>query len=1205
MNSLQQRYTLLEEIGRGGMGTVYQALDRLTMRTVALKRVLNPQPLQPNVTATNATSTKSSGDLDGTTLRLLLAREFQMLAALQHPNIIEVLDYGFDAEGLPFFTMRWLKDAQDIITAGSAMPVVGRIGLMVQLLRAVNYLHQRDILHRDLKPTNVLVAPQGTVYVLDFGLALSGKHSAGPGGSIPYLAPEILSGQTSTVVSDLYSLGVIFYELLLGRHPFAAGDRSLIDAVLTDDPDLGSIDDHTTTLNVVEPQPTIDLPEPDLFGIDNMLLADIIRRLLARDPAQRFQSAAEVIHEVSEAVDFEIPLETPDIQDSVIQQPHFVGRQRELRLLTDALDDVVAGDSAAWLVAGESGVGKTRLVNELRIRAMVRGVLVIRTQVDGDTSNRQLWQPVVRRLLLSLQPTADELELLRELEPRVGNITGTPDPDIAVNTPPTNSDPQRYIEAWRVLLARQSRPVMIIIENLHHAMPETLNRLQRMLRTFHDLPVYWLGIYRDDESPAIPKRVSAAATLKLPRLSRPEIGKLVAALLGTNVPRQDLLDLLERDTGGNPFIIIEIMRTLAQQMGGLSAVRHGPLPPLLRTPSTEALVRRRLSHIPGLYRRLFVAAALDGRRLDLAMLRELSPAVDLDHWLADGLNAAVLTNQDDEWYFSHEQIREGVIALFLTDLGEKRRLHHDIANAIERAHGNVRSRAPALAHHYAQCGEMEAARHYMAISGESFFREHHYTDAIPFLKRAVALMTSDELEPSPRLRTAYIHRLLGAAYARVDDLDAAHEATLYGLHLLGEVVPLNVGQLQSMLQRVLQQRFTPGQSDIDDTPPPRPPAVTIAQTTERALCFDQLAEIALLRNDTLLAAYGGVRGVELAEDIGASAVLARLYATYARTLQIQGDADGALRNADRAVRVAEAVQDDAMRGFSALQQANVLVMNGRWNAARDAVAAAQRYFSTTADHLRYEEAIALQAVIAADYEVDAAHATDLWEHIIRTASHRQDYAITMAGYNGLASVLVREQAQLEAVLDLTRRAHSYTLEAENHVSIRATGLAAMAYTYQGDTPNAIRFALQATDAIVNRAPHTRVWRLVDIDATLFALLTALEKGYADRVTLLTAAARVQYALSSMVTLFPIAQPSAQRWLGLRAFLTDDRSAARTHWQSSLDHARALSLPYEEARTLIEYARVLGGAARADALNTAQDILSAAGATNELQRLAYH
>ncbi|MCP4275616.1 MAG: protein kinase, partial [Gammaproteobacteria bacterium] len=346
------RYQLQDKLGEGGMGVVHRAYDRLTGNTVALKQVQIPVEALAFMSMPSETISQN--------IYLALGREFQILAGLRHPHIISVLDYGFvaaaDGQTHPFYTMTYLPQADTMLQAGAGQTVREKVSFIQQTLQGLAYLHRRGILHRDLKPENVLVVG-GQVRILDFGLSTRRDKTKtdSSGGSALYLSPELWDQQPASSASDLYALGVMAFELLAGQHPFAPLDYALVDRVLDEEPDW------------------------QLLGADNDLVL-LIAKLLAKDPNSRYQQAQTVLADLNNVLGILPTAETTAVRESFLQAATFVGRKTELAQLTEALTQTAVGQSPVWLVGGESGVGKTRLTDEVRIQAMLQGLSALRGQ---------------------------------------------------------------------------------------------------------------------------------------------------------------------------------------------------------------------------------------------------------------------------------------------------------------------------------------------------------------------------------------------------------------------------------------------------------------------------------------------------------------------------------------------------------------------------------------------------------------------------------------------------------------------------------------------------------------------------------------------------------------------------------------------------------------------------------------------------------
>ncbi len=202
------RYEILSELGKGSMGTVYEARDPVLDRVVALKTIRGAAEVENEA-------------------RERFLREARSVARLSHPNIVTIYEMG-EVEGIPFIAMEFLEGQNlSAAAAGGRLPEVGdRLRLVEQLCRGLGYAHRRGVIHRDLKPSNIFLLADGAAKVLDFGVAWleGGTFATRTGmlvGTPAYMAPEQFSGEAVDHRVDVWSLGVVLYELLAGARPFA------------------------------------------------------------------------------------------------------------------------------------------------------------------------------------------------------------------------------------------------------------------------------------------------------------------------------------------------------------------------------------------------------------------------------------------------------------------------------------------------------------------------------------------------------------------------------------------------------------------------------------------------------------------------------------------------------------------------------------------------------------------------------------------------------------------------------------------------------------------------------------------------------------------------------------------------------------------------------------------------------------------------
>jgi tetratricopeptide (TPR) repeat protein len=679
------RYRILSFLGEGATKQVFLAHDAKLDRKVAIAFV-------HRAAATPATLAQ-------------VRREVQASARLgDHPNIVTVHDVGEEG-GRTFIISEYVEGgslAQRLRRLPARrMPVDDALAIAVQVAAALEHAHGQAIVHRDLKPGNVFLTSGETALLGDFGTAVTSsdlrvalEHAFA--GTALYMAPEQARAQPVDARSDLYSFGVMLFEMVCGRPPFTGADP------------IAVVAQHAHS-----PRPSAAAIEPAVPPELDALIA----RLMAVSPADRPPSAAEVRH-LLEAISPGVaasataraatePVRLPPALASGRQQS-FVGRAEALATLRETWIRTTKGQPGVVLLYGNAGIGKTRLCSRFAQEVQDAGATVLYGRCEEETLAP--YGPLVQSLrhyaiygdVLDL-PAATELARL-----------GWPIPTRDRRVAPEQA-PERYqlFEAAVALVRElaEPAPLLVILDDLQWADIPTLRVLRHQVRHVEDAPVMLVCTTRDDEPRMDEQRERALAelrrepiveTLTLTGLSEDETAELVAARArGPAGP--DVVSRLWARTEGNPFYIEETVRTagdLAQLEEDLaeSGAVHRSVPT-----GIEALISRRLSGLAPATGEVLDAAAIIGREFGLgllsAVLERPAPLVTdaLEEAIREGL-VVEIPGHVDRFAFCHALVR---VTLYRRQPPSTRmELHARCGAALEERYAGSPAHAAELAHHF-------------------------------------------------------------------------------------------------------------------------------------------------------------------------------------------------------------------------------------------------------------------------------------------------------------------------------------------------------------------------------------------------------------------------------------------------------------------------------------------------------------------------
>ena len=724
-------YRIVDLVGRGGMGGVYRAQDESQGLEVALKVL----PLD---------------HLDDLRDAERFQREAEVAARFDHPNIVSIFTSGRESGHL-YMAMELIagRSLRQLLRQEGRLSVDRALGVVGQVLAALQVAHDEGVIHRDIKAENVLLQEDGIAKVLDFGVA---KLDSGTVltrvneilGTVEYMAPEQILGDRIGPATDLYAAGVLLYEMLTGTLPFV-GDSpaTLVYHQLNEDPQAPSF------LNP-------DVPR----SLDRLVL-----RLLDKVAENRYGSAAaalEVLEEIRQRHRmFDIPelaSEATEVDEAEEMRtrdfrPRFIGRQQEVEDLSARFDGLADGGRLVFLT-GEAGIGKSRALEELDRHVQGRGGRTIQGtcffehgmgpympfldglgNLFGKTENG-LSDEERSELGQLLEREGTELaELVTS-----GSTTAKVRAGFAVAfgiEEEAEAGRQRFFDTIFELLTIVSgkRPLVLILEDMHWADEGTLQLLQYLVRRIGETQLLCVATYRPEElveeEPGIHplggvlRQLGSEGLLeevRLGRLDREGVAQLARSLFLEAEFSEDFGDFLFAQSQGNPFIAVEVLKLLRSQdilycESGVWSVKES-LSEVAIPERVNALVMQRVDQLDTDHRELLQLAAVIGPEFTSRVLEKaagMSRISLLKALFRLEKTHRLIVAEDGAYDFSHSKIREVLYDEIPWEL--RCEYHRVVAAVLEEQREEGR--------------EVEDA-----VLGRHLYRAEDYERAVPHLSRA-------------------------------------------------------------------------------------------------------------------------------------------------------------------------------------------------------------------------------------------------------------------------------------------------------------------------------------------------------------------------------------------------------------------------------------------------------------------------------------
>jgi len=752
-------YALESTLGQGGMGVVYLATDTLLHRRVALKFL--PPGLSQDPEA-----------------RRRFLNEARAAATINHPNAAVLYEIGSDGDDL-FLAMEYVPGVtlRELLESGGPLSWSDVVAMSLEILDALGVAHRHGIVHRDIKGANLKRTPEGQVKVMDFGLAkVTGGSTLTASdailGTAAFMSPQQVTGQEVDGRTDLFSLGVVMYELLTGRLPFV-GDQAVAvaHAILHEDP---------ITIRELRPEVPADLE-------------NIVFKAMMKNVQERYQSAAEMAEDltrfrehdrqrragVHEELDLVATREGLGIRRERFLAP-LVGRDRPFDRLVTLHRQARLGDGAAVCVSGQAGIGKSRLVVEYRRGSRREGsrVLIASGLFGGGGSS---YRPIADALrqYFALRGVDSAPALQRFLLDRSPRLAGSiPVLSRFLRYAFASNGPTSEEELWEVLdqvlaFIAEERPLVLVIEDLQWADEATVRLFHFLTRRIVGRRMFLLVTYRPEDTIVerggrqhplenvlqLLGRVEHFERIDLARLSRTDVSELLKRLYPGHEWGEEFGSMIFREAEGNPFFMVEILKLLTAEkvlvQRGETWALATAVDKISIPDKVYDVVMRRLSRLGEREREILELGAVEGdvfhsgtilRGLNLErmpLLKTLQFLEQVHH---------LIRAAGPQYHFDHSKIRE---ILYDSIPHELRIEYHTVVGQfLAESYGESEEHAGVIAHNLLLAGLKEQALPFLVLSAHASARLFAHADAIRYLERAESLLHDlhPERPPVERIR---------------------------------------------------------------------------------------------------------------------------------------------------------------------------------------------------------------------------------------------------------------------------------------------------------------------------------------------------------------------------------------------------------------------------------------------------------------------